>query len=232
MATRVVIASLLGQLVQTEPGGKQAEQVRAELEHALMRVLVRTGPQGLAAFERRLRAQGVTFTRTTERGSLRAWRADLPQERLLEIAVNAGPYVRTVYVDYRSTRARRLTKREREAAARQAVFYTRYLAAGRIAYTTGGRGRLKAADRLILVVGELEADVNNGGFRQYLENKGIGRAREAVEALERIGARRTLRMLKAAMTVSHGPRLDSLDEQFQKAAEDLPGLTMKSLEHR
>ena len=55
-------------------------------------------------------------------------------------------------------------------------------------------------------------------------------ADQAVAALERIGARRTLRMLRAALACPKDPaRLDVLDEQFQEAAEDLPGLTMAFL---
>ncbi len=34
-----------------------------------------------------------------------------------------------------------------------------------------------------LLVGELEADVNNGGFSQYLDNEGRRRARAALAAL-------------------------------------------------
>ncbi|MFZ5786014.1 MAG: DMP19 family protein [Acidobacteriota bacterium] len=53
--------------------------------------------------------------------------------------------------------------------------------------------------RLIVLVGELEAEVANGGFAQHLESKGEARAREALGCLESIGATRTARWLRSAL---------------------------------
>lgn len=90
----------------------------------------------------------------------------------------------------------RLTPRQRRIHAGQEAFYARYMAVGQKAYRDP-RYRLTPDDRLVLLVGELEADVNNGGFSQYLDNKGRRRARAALAALQKVGARKTARMLES-----------------------------------
>jgi hypothetical protein len=91
--------------------------------------------------------------------------------------------------------------------------------------------RLSALDRRLLLVGELEADVNNGGFSQYLNNKGRRRARSALAALTAIGARKTAAMLEEAMApgVSEA-RLSALDDRFYKVTEDLAVLAVRHAE--
>jgi hypothetical protein len=127
-----------------------------------------------------------------------------------------------------------MTAAQRARHAVQEAFYARYMAAGRVAYGgPGGYQRLMRADRLLLLVGELEADVNNGGFSQYLLNKGRRRARRAVEALDTIGARRTARMLEAALrNAADDTALAKLDERFYEAPEDLAVLATRHLEPR
>ena len=81
------------------------------------------------------------------------------------------------------------------------------------------------------MVGELEADVNNGGFGQYLENKGEVRAREALRHLSTIGAKRTARWLTAALAPTADPSgLEKLDQQFFAKPEDLASLAMSYIE--
>lgn len=110
----------------------------------------------------------------------------------------------------------------------QEAFYARYNQVAARAYAGDRAPRLMSADRLILLVAELEADVNNGGFGQYLANKGRRRARSALRALERIGAKRTHRMLEQALSANVSTRrLDQLDGLFYKSSEDLAVLTMK-----
>jgi hypothetical protein len=106
-------------------------------------------------------------------------------------------------------------------------FYARWLEAGQRAYAATSRVRLSPHDRLVLLVGELEADVNNGGFDQYLANQGRRRARLALAALERIGARRTAALLEAALDPKATPRdRDALDRRFYRVPEDLAVLVM------
>jgi hypothetical protein len=88
-------------------------------------------------------------------------------------------------------------------------------------------------DRLIQRVGEFEADVNNGGFGQYLGNKGEERAREVLAYLSAIGAKRTARWLASAMNTGIGEdALERLDRLFCEKAEDLASLTMSYIRRR
>lgn len=97
-----------------------------------------------------------------------------------------------------------------------------------IATLNAGGRRVLPADRLVLLVGKLEADVNNGAFAQYLDNKGRPRARAALSALRRVGAHRTARMLERAMgpRVTEGQR-DAFDRRFYAVPEDLAVLTAR-----
>ena len=72
--------------------------------------------------------------------------------------------------------------------------------------------------------------MNNGGFSQYLHNKGRRRAQSAVRALEAIGARKTSVMLRKAL--SRSPDLDALDKRFYAAPEDLAALGARYLTER
>jgi hypothetical protein len=83
--------------------------------------------------------------------------------------------------------------------------------------------RLSRDDRLVLLIGELEADVNNGGFAQYLDNQGRRRAGAALAALRTVGAKRTARMLEQALAPgASSDRLSALADRFYAAPEDLP----------
>jgi hypothetical protein len=94
----------------------------------------------------------------------------------------------------------------------QQQFYDRYTEVGQRVYRAQHPVRVAPDDRLILLVAELEADVNNGGFDQYLLNKGRRRARAALGALRTIGARKTAGWLEIALRpgVSRA-ELDALD---------------------
>ena len=128
------------------------------------------------------------------------------------------------------------TRRQLQSAERQAAFYARYKNIGRLAYRAdrGGRAnarsRLTTHERIILLVGELEADVNNGGFSQYLGNKGRRRAQAALRALLNIGAKKIARWLASALqSDATAGTLEQLDRRFFDQPEDLPSLVMKHL---
>jgi Domain of unknown function (DUF4375) len=111
------------------------------------------------------------------------------------------------------------------------AFYARYLAVGHTAYALGSKTRVASDDRLVLLIGELENNVNNSGFAQYLARKGRRRAELALRALTTVGATRTASMLSAALAPSASPsRLSALDRRFCHSREDLPALTMRYME--
>jgi hypothetical protein len=154
------------------------------------------------------------------------WREQLDGERTLEISVVTGDIARTAGVEYRSVRRKRLTPRQRIHALQEA-FYARYMAVGQKAYRSRSY-RLSAPDRLLLLIGELEADVNNGGFDQYLLNKGRRRALAALAALRTVGARTTAAMLQKAMAPgTSDEERSALDARFYRVPEDLAVLAAR-----
>ncbi|MBI2072384.1 MAG: DUF4375 domain-containing protein [Gemmatimonadetes bacterium] len=199
-----------------------------------MRLLAGGGQRGVTRIVRSLAKRGYAFEQSFNQGATRAWRMALdapPRDLTLQTFSGAG--VRATHVLYQARPEVRLTPRQRTAQRLQESFYQRYIEVGQRAYTTKPTPRLSRDDRLVLLIGELEADVNNGGFEQYLDNKGRRRAREALAALRRAGATKTAGMLATAMApgATRGV-LQRLDRQFYRVPEDLAVLTMRYLERR
>ena len=65
--------------------------------------------------------------------------------------------------------------------------------------------KLSERDQTLLVVWELEAEVNNGGFEQYFFNSAGDLARDAPSALRRIGASKMADVVEAA-NATFGPK--------------------------
>jgi len=154
------------------------------------------------------------------------WRVAIPSPRVLEIWFTGGDKLVVAAASYRVGKPWG-SKAQKRAARLQAEFYRRY---ERLA---PGDGALAPDDRLVQLVGEFEADVNNGGFGQYLSNKGAARAREALACLSAIGAKRTTRWLTSALEGRRGQDgLARLDQQFCEKAEDLASLAMTYIRRR
>jgi hypothetical protein len=147
------------------------------------------------------------------------WRVEIPPPRVLEIWFTGGDNPAIAALSYRVGKPWGSAE-QKMAAKLQADFYRRY---ERLASRTG---KLAADDRLVQLIGEFEADVNNGGFGQYLGNKGDARAREALACLSVIGAKRTVRWLTAALKGRDDVGLARLDQEFYEKAEDLASLAM------
>ena len=190
-----------------------------------------TGAGGIRAAERAIAALNAGDRRLAlvqKRVSFRHWREELAGgRRALEVSLVVNRLFRSALVSYRAVRIVRLTPRRRRIHALQEAFYARYMAVGQKAYRDP-RHRLAPPDRLVLLVGELEADVNNGGFSQYLDNKGRRRARAALAALRAVGARQTARMLDTALQPgATEAQLGALDARFYEVPEDLALLTAR-----
>jgi len=67
----------------------------------------------------------------------------------------------------------------------------------RKSYTTAF-GELTEEEKLLVAIWDLEAEVNNGGFSQYYFNSGGDNALFVVDALNRIGAHSTARIVQQA----------------------------------
>ena len=215
--------SLIEALVRCRPGTRSAERLRRELSRRLLVALKARGLRGVTAAVKRLAPGGTRLRAERRAPSQLAWTAQLGAGRSLRLSAHSFGGMLSTYVEYRVERPAKLTAAQRRRAAVQEAFYERYTRLGRLVYS-GKRPRLSAGDRVVLLVGELEADVNNGGFSQYLSNKGGRRARLALAALRRIGARKTAALLQAALSASGGEEFSGLDARFELQAEDLPSL--------
>jgi hypothetical protein len=147
------------------------------------------------------------------------WRVVTAPPRVLELWFTGGDDPVVAALSYRVGTPWG-TKAQKRAAKLQTEFYKRYES-----ISPAGEP-LSPTDRLIVLVGEFEADVNNGGFGQYLGNKGTERAKEALASLKAVGAKRTARWLSSALQLGDGASFDSLDRQFVAKPEDLPSLVM------
>ena len=203
---------------------------KALLERMLMRIL---NTAGLRAVERMVAAARIPgLVAVTDRviPGRREWAAvDRERGARLGIAVTSNQYYKfkTVSVMW-SALPRELEPHEQKIHQIQQAFYARYNAAAERAYATPPR-RISAADRQILLVAEFEADWNNGGFNQYLDNKGRHRATAALGALEKIRAHKTAALLRQALAAANDEAaLQKLDDKYDRTGEDLAVLAMKA----
>jgi hypothetical protein len=219
----------LRQLVALKPGGRAAEKLRAELTDVLMRIVRTRGLPGVQRLVKQLTST-TSLDPVFASGSVRAWRHTVA-DRVLVLQTLTGRSMKDATILYSET-PRTPGPKARLRHAVQERFYARYNQVGPAGSSRMTR-RPYAADRLVRVIGDLEADVNNGGFDQYLCNKGRPQARRAAKCLQRIGARRTGRLLESALGLPpNSPRFERLDKAFYRSAEDLPTLVMRHLEKR
>jgi len=209
------ILKALGKLA---PRARETVPLKTRGDHLLMRRLNEAGLRGIERLVGALNAKGRRFQRVESGPGGRFWREE-GDGRAFEIRVRSNRVYKMAALLYLSLP--KPTRAQLERAAVQKAFYDRYLAIGQRAYRNPA-DRLSPADRRLLLVGELEADVNNGGLSQYLFNKGRRRAGAALAALKTIGARKTAGLLAQAMApgVSEA-KLAALDEAFNEVPEDL-----------
>jgi len=221
------LSSRLAEMLSHAPGSAAAEEARARIEHVML-VLMEAGRQ--ARLDGAVEAIGEPRFTHFRSGALTRWSATLPDGRQLELQSVCGDLIRTSNVVYQTAAQAAAPPPLSRKHHLQQRFYDRFTEVGQRVYGAKRRVRVSPDDRLILLVGELEADVNNGGFDQYLLNKGRRRARAALEALRHIGARKTARMLETALRpdVSRD-ELAALDARFYDVPEDLAVATMRAI---
>ena len=214
---------ILKALAKLRPSARKTVPLKTRGDHLLMRMLNKGGLRGVERLVGALNAKGHRFQPVESGPGGRFWREDA-DGRVFEIRVRSNRVYKMAALRYLAVP--KLTRAEIERAAVQKAFYDRYVAIGQRAYRNPGP--LPAVERRLLLVGELEADVNNGGFSQYLLNKGRRRAGTALAALKVIGARKTARLLAQALAPSVSEaKLAALDDAFYKAPEDLALLAAK-----
>ena len=223
-------ASGLVALTRRRPRSRADARERARQEMVLLRFLL---AGGLRAVERVVRAamkSGLPWTPKpgVHQAGYRSWQAAAAGKReVLELRVHSSPALRSISLGWHTPRAP-LTPSQQRVHDIQEAFYARYLEAGRRAYASPPR-RISAPDATILLVGELEADVNNGGFSQYLHNKDRRRANRALKALRLIGARNTALLLERALAPQATEQiLHKLDARFYRGRENLALLAART----
>ena len=176
-------------------------------QHAISHLMIVALRNGRAAGERLIESlaeDGFTLVRVDALPCM--WRVELPPPRVLELWFTGGDDPVIGSLSYRIGKPWG-SARQRATKKRQDEFYARYESVG-----LRSDGPLTRDDRLVLLVGDFEAQVNNGGFDQFLDNKGIATARETLRELKTIGAARTAGWLSTALkTPEDRATLDRLD---------------------
>ena len=223
------LADQLTDLLSLEPGSPAAERRRSELEHRLMQLVLADGLPGVRRLVRALNVSRL-YEPVFARGSVRAWRS-VVDDKVIELQTNTGRFIKSASISYSQHLRPSSGPRERARQSKQEQFYARYDAVG-----PAGRlppSRLSPDDRLVRSIGDLEADLNNGGFAQYLMNKGRSQAARVLRQLCSIGARRTAALLDSALRHPTDPgQFDRLDAAFYRQPEDLASLVMRHLAKR
>ena len=216
------LPKLVASLLAEKPGTGRAVELQREIESLLMQTLRSGGREAGDMLIESLPKHGFELKRLD--ALLSMWLVVLPRPRVLEIWFTGTREVCGVAaLSYRVGHPWG-SKAQKAAKKLQDEFYRRFEKPRKAA-------RLSADDRLIQLVGEFEADVNNGGFGQYLANKGKARASKALASLVAIGAKRTARWLSAALEADEdGKTLERLDREFFDKPEDLAVLAMKHLD--
>jgi Domain of unknown function (DUF4375) len=223
------LAAQIRQLQSLEPGSRSAEKRRCNLEHGLMQIVL---TEGLPGVRRLVRALSVTrkFAPVFAVGSVHAWRC-VVDDNMLQLQTNTGRSVKSASISYSKRSHPRSSPGSRAQQAMQQEFYARYGVvgpAGRLASS-----RLSSADRLVRSIGDLEADLNNGGFAQYLVNKGRSQAARVLRQLRSIGARRTAALLGSALRhPTDSVELGKLDAAYYRRPEDLASVVIQYLRKR
>lgn len=214
----------MDRLLACTPGTAEAEAQQHAIESLLMGALREGGAAGGEGLVESLAGHGYVLERLD--GLPRMWRVMIPLPRVLEIWFTGSDVPVVAALSYREGKPWG-TRAQKRAAKLQAAFYERYERIDPEARLLS----LSSHDRMVLLVGEFEADVNNGGFGQYLGNKGEARARQTVTHLSAIGAKRTARWLTAALdAIADDGALEKLDQQFFERSEDVASLAMAHIE--
>lgn len=98
-------------------------------------------------------------------------------------------------------------------------------------YERAGLGGLTGAERSVFLAWQFVAEVNNGGFRQFLTNPSGGHARETPTALTDVGMPQAAFLLRQALDGLGHSELAALSDAFFGSPEN-PYEILASYVHR
>jgi len=97
-------------------------------------------------------------------------------------------------------------------------------------YEQQGFQSLSEKEVVIYTVWWLEAEVNNGGFHQYLWNSAGNYASEALTSLQKVGANYTASLLTSAINAAYDGNLPESRYKRQELLETNQGIKIKKLQ--
>lgn len=225
------------------PGGTSRSSAVGRLERLALAAARDAAVAAAEAFIASLNAQGHAFERDESIAPF-AFRSTLDGERILvlEWLIGAAAQARVIA-------PHELSPTGILSPAEQAFYAA--LERVRAREADVGYRKLAARERLVLCLGNFEAEVNNGGFSQFFLNSSGDHAADTLKALEKIGARKGAAMLAEAMALfpggapppdrdvrgallleiaqSHGEALSALDARYQRSPELIPFLAERHL---
>jgi hypothetical protein len=220
------------------PGSRDLGRRLADLELWLLEALKREGAPGLAAAVEGLNELGHELAPLPEEDPPR-WSGPLPDgERRLVISGAASAAAEWVSAALEPLQGH---DGPPEPDPRHAAFYARWETL--LGLDAAAVDALEPADRMVHHLALLEAEVNNGGFLQYLDNTEGRWLRETLEMLDRLQAHRAHGLLaevqrqlagasadrpaawNAALSrLEESGALDTLDDRFYALDDDIAAL--------
>lgn len=220
------------------PGSRELGRLLTDLELWLLEALKRDGAPGLGAAVEVLNELGHELAPLPEEHPPR-WSGPLPDgERRLVISGAASPAAEWVSATVEPIQGNDAPP---ESDPRHAAFYARWETL--LGLDDAAVGELEPADRMVHHLAVLEAEVNNGGFLQYLDNTEGRWLRETLGMLERLQAHQAHELLAevqrrlagagadrpdawntALGRLEESGALESLDERFYALDDDIAAL--------
>jgi hypothetical protein len=232
----------------SEPPG---EQLKGELEFAVLEVMNENGEKGLQEAIRTLNQYGHRLTLVARDGELSEYSEVLSDgSRTFQIRACVSDEFSYVDARYDAVDGVDVTPEDEALEALRQAFYGRYVKIVSNA-DTDRFPELEEAARHIYAIGLLQGEVCDGGFSQYFWNTDGQLAAATLEILKRIGAKECVSLLHRAIKLYGPPPTDDLDEWydrlekvesehqatledldggFYESVDDLPVLVMKYLQ--
>jgi hypothetical protein len=230
-------------LAEAVPGSRDLGRRLADLELWLLEALKRDGAPGLAAAVEVLNELGHELAPLRDEDPPR-WSGPLPDgERRLVISGAASSAAEWVSATLEPIQE----DAPPEPDPRQAAFYARWETL--LGLDDAAVDELEPADRMVHHLAVLEAEVNNGGFLQYLDNTEGRWLQETLAMLETLRAHRAHELLAevqrqlagasadrpdawnaALMRLEESGALEPLDDHFYALDEDIAALAAVQLD--
>lgn len=207
----------------TAPGSPDATRLTAALEsqvfEQVMAQVTATAESRIAA----LNAAGHSFARDPEALGL-VYRSTLPDGSVVTIDLQLMGSCSVTYLTAEEAAATVPPPTEEE----QRFFDA--LEVARARERAMGFAKLTPAEKLVVALGDFEAELNNGGFEQFFINSAGNYAADVLRALKKIGARKAARFVADAFSVFPDGKVPTDRTERELAVAKFSAATRKKLE--